>query len=69
MGEIDMLLWGPGLEAELEFRRERMRSMWGRPPWVDRLVERRADHRRERAVATAAARGWPLPGSGAWPAR
>jgi hypothetical protein len=43
-----MLLWGPGLDAELEFRRERMAQLWGRPLWVDRLAgapaRRRARH-------------------------
>ncbi|GAA2719048.1 hypothetical protein [Cellulomonas aerilata] len=43
---MDMLLWGPGLDAELEFRRERVASMWGRPAWADRVAGTLPAHRR-----------------------
>jgi hypothetical protein len=56
-----MLLWGPGLEAELEFRRERIVRLSGRPAWADHvasaargLVARRARARAERVHGDAA---------------
>jgi hypothetical protein len=66
---VDMLLWGPGLDAELDYRRERMAAMWGRPGWVDRvtgsLAARRAARRHPHRQAPRGLR--VVPGSGAGP--
>jgi hypothetical protein len=32
---VDMLVWGPALDAELEYRRERLARRWSRPARVD----------------------------------
>ncbi len=87
---MDGMLWGPGAEAELAYRRERLEELRGagagraahravrsgRPGGSGVVGGRAARHRRRglasaRAVAVrpaGAARGWALPGSGAWPA-
>ncbi len=91
---MDGMLWGPGADAELAYRRERIESVRrGRRPGAgtgsDAAAGRgTARHRRPgratRAGRTARtalgvgarasmpgadpARGWSLPGSGAWPA-
>lgn len=53
-----MSLWGPALEAEVEYRRTELKKAWGgrRPRGADRTERsehrsgRRAEHRAERSV-------------------
>ncbi len=58
-----MLLWGPGLEAELEFRRERIAKLSGGPAWADHVASsaRRLAARRARARAVTRAHGDAAP--------
>ena len=64
-----MLLWGPGLDAELEFRRERIAGMWGRPAWADRVAGASAGvlarRRAARGVGSAGAGNGVGAGAGA----
>lgn len=51
-----MSLWGPAVEAEIEYRQTEIRKAWGNPgasgadrgDRADRRVERRADRKSER---------------------
>ena len=75
---MDGMLWGPGAQAELAYRRERIEQLRGAGARdarrASRAVGGAARHRRAgRASRTTPpvagpARGWALPGSGAWPA-
>jgi hypothetical protein len=48
---VDMLLWGPALDAELEHRRERLARLWGRPAWADLVAGSLARRRAARGAA------------------
>ncbi len=78
---MDGMLWGPGAEAALAYRRERIdgtrraaaRRAAGRTGGHARhrrarRAERPGRHARVAAPGADPARGWVLPGSGAWPA-
>ncbi|MBX9245425.1 hypothetical protein ICW40_11475 [Actinotalea ferrariae] len=54
-------LWGPALQAEVDYRREQLTV--ARSP---RRERRRPALHRTRAVKHRDSRGWALPGSGAW---
>jgi hypothetical protein len=49
-------LWGPALDAELEYRRERAAQAYGSPSWWARLRDRAA---RRHATATPTAGATP----------
>jgi hypothetical protein len=76
---MDMLMWGPAYDYELEYKRERLSAIWGRPAWLRSRAERRAarldaasrpaSSEPARATARPSERQWALQGSGAWPAR
>jgi hypothetical protein len=57
-------LWGPALDAELEYRRERAAQAYGSPSWWARLRDRAA---RRHATATAMPTGGATPTAGATP--
>lgn len=61
-------MWGPALQAEVDYRRERLVrdgavAVPGTPQRQRRLRVRGG----RAAELRAAGRGWALPGSGAWP--
>jgi hypothetical protein len=76
-------IWGPALDAEVAYRTERL-SAAARPGLPGRKPRRPRGRRRSTATQAAATRvpaalptgrparaserGWPLQGSGAWPA-
>lgn len=65
-------MWGPALQAEVDYRQEQVRAARGARPARPRRARRaRGGVARVTVPARAAggagdARGWPLPGSGAW---
>lgn len=54
-------MWGPALQAELDYRREQLAAAT-----TPRRERRRPAVRRSRTVKHRDSRGWALPGSGAW---
>lgn len=55
-------MWGPALQAEVDYRREQLLgASTPRPARRPAVAPRRT-----RSARRADARGWALPGSGAW---
>jgi hypothetical protein len=75
---MDGMLWGPGAQAELAYRRERIAGLMGDGARGRRPVPagagepgrgwRRRPARAARRSQATPERGWALPGSEAWPA-
>lgn len=63
-------MWGPALQAEVDYRREQMAAqLVARSARSARRAGRRSGRTVERVADSgrrADARGWSLPGSGAW---
>ncbi|WP_199425244.1 hypothetical protein [Actinotalea solisilvae] len=63
-------MWGPALQAEVDYRREQMTAqLAARSVRTGRRARVRSGRTAGRAAGSetrADARGWSLPGSGAW---
>jgi hypothetical protein len=66
-------LWGPALEAELEYRRERAAQAYGTPPWWTWLRTRSASRTTSRTMDRSGGRrperARPAPPAARWEAR
>ncbi|WP_136518409.1 MULTISPECIES: hypothetical protein [Cellulomonas] len=63
---MNSMTWGPALDAELAYRRERVREAFSGRPAGGTGVRRARRAAVRRGADRAARRRWVLPGSGAW---